>query len=332
MVKSNLKSIEICAGAGGLSLGIKRAGFKHELLIDYNFQAIETLKANFNSKIWFSDISKISNEMLNEFKEIDLLAAGLPCQPFSYAGKKLGFEDTRGTLLYDYMRFVSKIKPRVLLIENVKGLLKHDKGRTFMIIKNEIEKNGYHFIYKILNANEYGVPQKRIRIFILGFKNKKDLKKFTWPKKHEYKPVLKDAIYNLRKSKMSGSLYNKRKKKIFKMIPPGGNWRSLPDNVAKDYMKNSYYLGGGKTGIARRMSYDEPSLTLTTSPQQNQTERCHPEFTRPFTIEEYARIQTFPDNYIFKGSISAKYRQIGNAVPVKLGEVVCNEIAKCIQK
>jgi DNA (cytosine-5)-methyltransferase 1 len=111
------------------------------------------------------------------------------------------------------------------------------------------------------------------------------------------------------------------------LVPPGGYWRDLPPKIQKEYMGGSFYLGGGKTGMARRLSWDEPSLTLTCSPAQKQTERCHPKYERPLTVREYARIQSFPDDWKFAGSIGHQYKQIGNAVPVNFGY----HIAKCIQ-
>jgi len=138
---------------------------------------------------------------------------------------------------------------------------------------------------------------------------------------------LKDALkkgelFSSDVSISDGTKYPKRKKEILDMIPPGGYWRNLPIEIQKEYMMKSYYLGGGKTGMARRISWDEPSLTLTCSPAQKQTERCHPDETRPFNVREYARIQTFPDDWVFTGSIAQQYKQIGNAVPVNLGKEI----------
>jgi len=139
-----------------------------------------------------------------------------------------------------------------------------------------------------------------------------------------YFPREKLAVTTLRSAlehvpPSDGASYPAEKARVMKMIPPGGNWRDLPTAEQKRYMKGSFALGGGKTGLARRLSFDEPSLTLTTAPAQNQTERCHPVETRPLTVREYARIQTFPDDWIFAGSTASQYRQIGNAVPVNLG-------------
>ena len=132
----------------------------------------------------------------------------------------------------------------------------------------------------------------------------------------------KGALYNCDVPASEGVKYPMNKKTVLDLVPPGGYWRDLPDEIQRQYMKKSYFMGGGKTGMARRLSWQEPSLTLTCSPSQNQTERCHPEETRPLTVREYARIQTFPDDWEFIGSTSSKYKQIGNAVPVNLGYAI----------
>ncbi|MCK6888751.1 DNA cytosine methyltransferase [Enterobacter roggenkampii] len=128
----------------------------------------------------------------------------------------------------------------------------------------------------------------------------------------------------------AGQLYPKRKKEIMDHVPAGGYWRDLSDELQREYMQASYFLGGGKTGMARRLSLDEPSLTLTTSPAQKQTERCHPTETRPLQIREYARIQTFPDDWEFQGSVGAIYRQIGNAVPVNMAAALGRSLVRLL--
>jgi DNA (cytosine-5)-methyltransferase 1 len=174
---------------------------------------------------------------------------------------------------------------------------------------------GYNVQCKLLNAKNYGVAQKRERIVIIG--TRIDLpNNYCFPEECDYKPTLKDALIDVPKS--IGEKYPPRKEAIMRLIPPGGCWRDLPEDLAKEYMMKSYYLGGGRTGMARRISWDEPCLTLTCSPSQKQTERCHPDETRPFTTREYARIQSFPDSWEFSGNMGSIYRQIGNAVPVEL--------------
>ncbi len=328
-------SVELFAGAGGLALGFQQAGFKHLGLVENDKYASETLKKNFKNNVYMLDVTEVKNfkKELNINKEdIDVLSGGFPCQSFSYAGMRKGIEDTRGTLFYDMARAIKDLNPKVIVGENVQGLVSHDNGTTLSTITKTFENLGYYITYKVLNSNDYGVAQKRKRIFIIGIRNDvyKTKGEFKFPKERAYKPVLRDVLLDVPDSK--GTLYNDYKKYIMDQVPPGGCWRDLPDDIAREYMKKSYFLGGGKTGMARRLSMDEPSLTLTTSPSQKQTERCHPIETRPFTIREYARIQSFPDDWEFQGSISNQYKQIGNAVPVNLAKEVALSIKKYLSK
>lgn len=314
-----MNSIELFAGAGGLALGLERAGFKHKALIEIDKYASATLRENFNSNlVWESDITKLSPEDLNITEEIDLISGGAPCQSFSYAGLRKGIEDARGTLFYDYARFIKYFRPKMFVFENVRGIINHDGGNTLKTIINIFEKLDYHVDWKLLKAVDYEVAQKRERIFIVGIKKEIYAAKgeYHFPQKVDNLLTLKDVLKDVPQSE--GAKYPESKRKVLDLVPPGGYWRDLPDEIAKEYMGKSYYLGGGKTGMARRMSWDEPSLTLTTSPQQKQTERCHPDETRPFTTREYARIQSFPDSFTFIGSTNNIYKQIGNAVPVNL--------------
>lgn len=305
------KVIELFAGAGGLALGLEKAGFETIGLIEFDKYASETLKHNRpHWNVINDDIENISSKNLENYfnikkYELDLLSGGSPCQSFSYAGKRLGLEDTRGTLFYHYALFLKKLQPKMFLFENVKGLTTHDKGNTYKTITSVFEEQGYEIQSKVLNSWDYGVAQKRERLIIIGIR--KDLINdisFEYPKIHDYKPVLRDILMDCPNS--IGTQYGLEKRKIFELVPPGGYWRDIPEEIAKPYMKSTWTMGGGRTGILRRMSLDEPSLTILTSPSQKQTERCHPLEPRPFNIRESARIQSFPDNWDFKGSIGAQ--------------------------
>ena len=318
--KSNYKVLELFAGCGGTALGFHNAGLEHIALVENDKNAVATLQKN--KKDW-----KVINEDIREvsFKGMkpDIVEAGFPCQAFSYAGNKMGFEDNRGQLIFEVLRCVKETKPKIAVAENVRGLINHNKGETLKQILKAFEDLGYRVDYKLLNAQFFDTPQKRERLIILAIRKDLDIP-FIFPEGNDYVLTLKHALKNCPKS--PGSLYPEKKKKILDLVPSGGCWRDLPEKIQKEYMGKSFYLGGGKTGMARRLSYNEPSLTLTCSPSQKQTERCHPEETRPFTTREYARIQTFPDTWEFEGSTSAIYKQIGNAVPVNLGF----HIGKCV--
>lgn len=331
MKNKKRKSIELFAGAGGLALGLEQAGFEEIGLVEIDKTACATLRTNRPDwNVIEDDVVEFSKrDLLKEFKlkkgELDLLSGGYPCQSFSYAGKKLGLEDVRGTMFYYFAEFIRQLEPKMFFAENVKGLTTHDGGRTIQTMVDVFEELGYTVQWKVLNALDYGVAEKRQRVIIIGIRNDlKDKINFEYPIPHEYKPVLRDVLQNVPDS--PGAKYPESKKKVFDLVPPGGYWRDLPDDVARDYMKSCYFMGGGRTGIARRLSWDEPCLTLTTSPMMKQTDRCHPDESRPFTTREYARIQSFPDDWQFAGSVGAIYKQIGNAVPVNLAKCVGESI------
>ncbi len=328
------KSIELFAGAGGLALGLEQAGFEHIGLVEFDKAAAETLSTNRkNWKVLCEDVEKVAARNLEvEFGikkgDLDLLSGGAPCQSFSYAGKRLGLEDVRGTMFYHYATFLRKLQPKMFLFENVRGLLTHDKGKTYKTILDIFEQEGYVTYYEVLNAWNYGVAQKRERLITIGIRKdlieQNDGIEFEFPKPYEYKPVLRDVLDDVPESLCAK--YSDYKKNIFEQVPPGGYWRDIDETVAKDYMKTCWFMGGGRTGILRRLSYDEPSLTVLTTPQMKQTDRCHPDEARPFSVRENARIQSFPDEWVFCGKMGEQYRQVGNAVPCNLAKEIGNSI------
>lgn len=300
--------LELFAGAGGLAIGLERAGLECIALNEIDKHACATLRHN--RPHWNVLEGDVKNFDFSGYQgNVDVVTGGFPCQAFSYAGKKLGLEDTRGTLFFEFARTVKEVEPLICIGENVRGLLRHEGGKTLESMVSILDDLGYDVLPpRLLKAIFYKVPQKRERLFIVGIKRGSGIT-FDFPMPHK-------NIYNLRDALKKGALfeqdvpeskgqsYPKRKAEIMAHIPPGGYWRDLPEGLQKEYMMKSYYLGGGKTGMARRMSWDEPCLTLTTSPAQKQTERCHPDETRPFTVREYARIQTFPDDWQFAGPMN----------------------------
>jgi DNA (cytosine-5)-methyltransferase 1 len=317
------KALELFAGAGGLAIGLEKAGLKCVGLNEIDKWACQTLRKNRpNWNVLEGDIKLFDFTIFKN--KVDVVTGGFPCQAFSYAGKKLGLSDARGTLFYEFARVVKQVNPPICIGENVRGLLNHDKGKTLKGMLSILDEIGYSVCpVQVLKAVHYKVPQKRERLFLVGIRKDISLQ-FEYPKPYKKIYTLKDALqkgelYDCNVPKSSGTKYPPSKKAILDLIPQKGYWRDLPINLQKEFMGASFYLGGGKTGIARRIGWDEPCLTLTCSPAQKQTERCHPDETRPFTIREYARIQTFPDDWIFQGSTAQQYKQIGNAVPVNLG-------------
>ncbi len=327
-------SVELFAGAGGLALGMHLAGFRHVLLNEMDAMACQTLRRNHPEwNVLEGDVHNVDFTPMRG--RIDFLSGGFPCQAFSYAGKKGGLNDTRGTLFFELARAVKEIQPKVFMGENVKGLLSHDDGRTLKVIRKAIAELGYTLIEpQVMKAIMYQVPQKRERLILIALRN--DIAQqvqFRWPEPYHRVMTLRDAfysgeLYDSDVPESEGQNYPAKKARVMAMVPEGGDWRDLPVEEQKDYMGGSFYLGGGKTGMARRLSMDEPSLTLTCAPAQKQTERCHPTETRPLTVREYARIQTFPDYWQFEGTISDQYKQIGNAVPVNLAFAIARSLIR----
>ncbi|WP_376751261.1 DNA (cytosine-5-)-methyltransferase [Epilithonimonas hominis] len=326
------KVLELFAGAGGLAVGMEKAGLKCVALNEIDKHACETLRTNRpNWNVYEGDIKNFS--FFSYHNQVDVVTGGFPCQAFSYAGKRLGFEDARGTLFYEFARVVKEVNPPICIGENVKGLLSHDNGKTLQGMISILDEIGYNVVpVEVLKAINYKVPQKRERLILVGIRKDIDVK-YEYPKPYKKIYNLKDALkkgdlFDTNVPKSDGVKYPESKKNVLDLVPPKGYWRDLPLEIQKDFMGASFYLGGGKTGMARRIGWDEPCLTLTCSPAQKQTERCHPDETRPFTVREYARIQTFPDNWHFSGPISQQYKQIGNAVPVNLGREIGYSIIK----
>jgi DNA (cytosine-5)-methyltransferase 1 len=328
--------LELFAGAGGLAVGLEKAGLKCVALNEIDKWACQTLRKNRpNWNVLEGDIKDFS---FTEFhNSVDVVTGGFPCQAFSYAGKKLGLADARGTLFYEFARVVKEVNPPICIGENVRGLLSHENGKTLQGMISILDEIGYNVVpVQVLKAINYKVPQKRERLILVGVRKDIELK-YEYPKPHNKVYNLKDALkkgelYDTNVPKSPGAKYPQSKKAVLDLVPQNGYWRDLPLEIQKEFMGGSFYLGGGKTGIARRIGWDEPCLTLTCSPAQKQTERCHPEETRPFTVREYARIQTFPDDWTFEGSMAQQYKQIGNAVPVNLGKEVGYSIVKFLNQ
>jgi DNA (cytosine-5)-methyltransferase 1 len=330
--KRQYSVLELFAGAGGLAVGLEKAGLKCVALNEIDKWACQTLRKNRpNWKVLEGDIRSFN---FNEFRNnVDVVTGGFPCQAFSYAGKKLGLADARGTLFYEFARVVQEVNPPICIGENVRGLLSHDQGKTLKGMISILDEIGYNVVpVQVLKAISFKVPQKRERLILVGIR--KDIStSYEYPEPYKKIYNLKDALkkgelFDSNVPKSVGAKYPKSKIEILDLIPPKGYWRDLPIRLQKKFMGGSFYLGGGKTGIARRIGWDEPCLTLTCSPAQKQTERCHPDETRPFTVREYARVQTFPDEWEFCGSMAQQYKQIGNAVPVNLGREVGYSIVK----
>ncbi len=291
--------------------------------------------------------------------EVDLVTGGPPCQPFSTAGKRMSVGDPRGSLFKDFIRIVDAVQPRFFIMENVRGLLSapiqhrpHCKrgagysplepdelpGSALQVVLAEMERLGYTVAPpRLLDAADYGVPQNRTRVIFIA---SRDGQPVTVPLPTHSKDgigglpqwcTLKEALTGLVDLKPEYISYAESRLKYLRLLKAGQNWRYLPDNLKQEAMGGAYNSGGGKVGFYRRLSWNKPSPTVTTSPHQKATDMCHPEELRPLSVRECARIQTFPDDWVFYGSTASKYRQIGNAVPVVLGKALGEHINKLIK-
>lgn len=345
----NRDVISLFSGAMGLDIGLEKAGLHVVIGQDFDASCVKTMQAN-GHNVLGGDIREIEPQAILERTGLSvgepfLICGGPPCQPFSTAGKRLGINDPRGSLFMDFIRMIDYIRPRFFVMENVKGImsapLKHvplaerdendpDQrlGTVLDVILSEFDKLGYKTVYGVLDAVNYGVPQFRERFVLIGSRDGEDIFlpipthfQMHQDKKYQWKTV-RDAIADLEFDRGECATLSEERLKFLKMVPEGGNWRDLPEDIIPVAMGGAYKSGGGKVGFYRRLSYDQPSPTVVTSPVQKATMMCHPTQDRPLSIREYARIQQFPDDWIFTGTTAAKYRQIGNAVPVGLAEAI----------
>lgn len=340
-------TISLFSGAMGLDLGIEKAGFNIRVCVEMDKWAAETIRRNTNIPVIEKDLNLVpTTEILDvaglKSEDVTLVVGGPPCQAFSTAGKQRGLADFRGNVIIQYLRVINDVRPPYFILENVRGLLsaklnavpeeyaeyecvKDVKGSVIHFVTNEFKKLGYSISYALLNAANYGVPEKRERIIIIGhLGGRVPIPSPTHSEKGQYGTshwiTLRDAIGDLLDSDDQHYVPLRPKSiEYMKLLKEGQNWRSLPPDVAERAMGKAYKLSGGKTGFLRRLNWDEPSPTLVTSPTMPATLLCHPTLLRPLSIEEYARIQQFPDNWKFEGNIETVYKQIGNAVPVGLG-------------
>jgi DNA (cytosine-5)-methyltransferase 1 len=330
-----MRTASFFTGAMGLDIGLERQGFETVVAIENDRHAQATIKANRPNVPILSDIFALNHEELLSFGPIDLVAGGPPCQSWSYAGNRKGLEDHRGLCIPRYLDIIEIIRPRLVVMENVLGFLTASidgvKGAMLPYVTRRLNAIGYATSAKTANSADYGTPQCRHRIIIMGSLNgkapclvethaKEDL--FGLPQWR----TLKDAIGD--KPIGDGARYSPNRLRFFKMLKAGQTWRNLPKHLQAEAIKGAFYSGGGRTSYFRRLSWDKPAPTLTCSPTQNSTGLCHPDEDRPLNIAEYARIQQFPDDWIFCGPLSARYRQIGNAIPVGLGEAIGIALSK----
>jgi len=345
--------VSLFSGGMGLDLGLERVGFEPLLCNEIDKMAVETIKLNKpDLPVLDCSVEDITGSRVREIsglgvRPLDLLAGGPPCQSFSVYGNRKGIYDGRGRMLFEYLRLVSELQPRVFIMENVRGLhsmplipekllSEVEDGESWMAEKGslvrelirEFESIGYHVDGFLVNSVNYGAPQIRERLILVG--NRYNIVANFPEPTHSNRPsdglppfrTLRDVIGNgFRDQDPSLMNFSPRKLKYLEMVPPGGNWRSLAVEIQKESMGKSWYLKGGRSATWRRLSWDFPSPTVVTMPNHASTSMCHPDEVRALTVGECSAIQEFPKDWKFSGRTADKYKQIGNAVPPKLGEV-----------
>ncbi len=336
-VKDAPKMVSLFSGCGGLDMGFKTAGYEIIWANDFDRDAQAVYRMNLG-EIDGRDIMTVEE---NEIPDCDILTAGFPCQPFSNAGSRKGVHDSRGMLYKECLRIIAKKKPKVIVFENVKGLLstKYIDGRNLVdvIIEDlaDMEDIGYNVVHELINASDYGVPQNRQRVLFVGIR--KDLnKEFIFPEKQDKSRLALGNILDIPAdvpNQVDWPL-SPQAMEMINYIPEGGSWKDVPyehlaprfrkirDNMKKYHSPNFY----------RRFSRSEICGTMTASAQPENCGIIHPTENRRFTIREVARIQTFPDEFVFIDdnikNITAMYKVIGNAVPVKMANVIAQAIMR----
>ncbi len=358
----HIVALSFFSGAMGLDYGIEKAGIRPLLASEIEPNARKTILLNRPNIGLIGDINNYSAREIRKFanisenQEIDLVIGGPPCQAFSTAGQRKGFQDKRGNVFLTFIDRILELRPKFAVIENVRGILsapfeseemekrfgfapktpEEKKGGAILYILNKLEEGGYTVSFNLYNAANYGAPQKRERVVFFCSRDGQKVPylpptndengNFDLPKWRTVREVISD----LKEENQKSMKFPERRLKFFKMLKAGQYWKDLPENVQYEAMGEKLKLGGGKTGFFRRLAWDSPSPTLVTDPTMPATDLCHPDKDRPLSIQEYARIQEFPDDWKFFGEMKDVYKQIGNAVPISLGTAIGKQIVKLV--
>lgn len=362
-------ALSFFSGAMGLDLGLDAAGFETLLACEIDKYCRQTIIANKPDIALLGDIRDYSAEEimyaagLQIGDDVDLVIGGPPCQAFSTAGKRQAFNDRRGNVFLRFVDIALEIAPKYLVIENVRGLLSaplnhrtHNQrgsdfaplspdelpGGALLHILETIREQGYSVTFNLYNSANFGSPQVRERVVLICSRDGRKVPYLTPTHSDDVNLGLtpwrkfRDAVSDLQEPLMDFVQFPEKRLKYYEMLGPGENWRNLPEHLQKEALGKSYYAGGGKTGFLRRLAWDKPSPTLVTFPAMPATDLAHPEKPRPLSIQEYKRIQEFPDDWMICGSLREQYRQVGNAVPVSLGKAiglaVLNHMRNNVQK
>jgi len=361
----NFKALSFFSGALGLDQGLERAGLEILLVSEIDKACRETIVLNRPDTALIGDINDYSASQIRKLaglgpkEDIHLIVGGPPCQAFSTAGKREGFQDERGNVFLTFIDRILELQPHYAVIENVRGLLSaplehrtHDrrgfgfppltpeeqKGGALQHIIKRLREGGYGVSFNLYNAANFGVPQSRERVVIICSRNGKKAP-YLAPTHSENGDhglprwrTVREVFASLEKCEHHHVNFPEKRLKYYRLLKDGQYWKHLPEKLQKEALGASYFAGGGKTGFYRRLAWDKPSPTLVTHPAMPATDLCHPQEDRPLSIEEYKRIQQFPDDWKMAGTLIDQYRQVGNAVPVGLGEAIGRMVVSLLQK
>lgn len=349
------KALSFFTGAMGLDLGLEMEGFEVLLASEIDRACCQTIKANRPDIAIIGDIRDYSAPQILEAAggrgkgDIDVVVGGPPCQAFSTAGRRLGFEDKRGNVFLKFIDLILEIRPKYAVIENVRGLLsapllhrphnmrgggfpplsqEEKPGGALLHILDRLREGGYGVSFNLYNAANYGAPQVRERVVIICAKDGTVLPYLTPTHSEDGSfglprwRTFREAVEGLPAESKDFVPFPEKRLRFYRLLGQGQYWRDLPEDLQMEALGKSYFAGGGKTGFLRRLAWDKPSPTLVTHPAMPATDLAHPEEDRPLSVQEYKRIQEFPDDWVVCGSIIEQYRQIGNAVPVSLGRAI----------
>ncbi len=360
---TGLSVVSLFTGSYGLDLGFEYAGYDVTVGLDIDPASEEILRLNRpDVPFILDDVANVSSEeILKEAGlsrgEVDVITGGPPCQPFSTAGKREGLNDPRASPLVEFIRIVKDLQPRAFVMEEVTGLLnarlrhvpirernrplkeEEQPGSVWRVVLQMLESTGYRIKWRVLNAADFGAPQVRNRVIVVGVRP--DVGRPVLPDQTHIRPdltglgtyarwrVLGDVMFGSDDGDYSPLPPSYQE--IAALVPPGGNWRQLPVDLQKEALKGAYNSGGGKTGFYRRLCWLEPAPTLVTSPAMKATMMVHPFEDRPLSVEEYKVIQGFPVSWeLPRSSRSARYRKVGEAVPVYLSYAVAEALKEVL--
>lgn len=345
--------ISLFSGALGLDLGLERAGFQIRVAVESNRFAAETIRRNRpDVPVIQKKIEAVKTEEILDVaglapEDVAVVTGGPSCQSFSTAGQRLSLSDPRGVMFKEFLRVVREVRPRFFVMENVRGILsaavrhrplrrrgpgfptlepEEELGSAFVVLVRALAKSGYYTVFDLVNAADYGVPQVRARLVFLGSRDGEDVRvpipTHSADGNGNHWTTLREALADLEDPRPLYSPLSPKKRKYLEFVPEGGSWRDLPPRLRRGALGKAYVSWGGRKGFYRRLAWDRPAPALTTRPDSKATMLIHPEELRPLSVREYARLQQFHEHWEFVGATPQQYVQIGNAVPLGLGEAI----------